>query len=393
MKFLYLIKRPLTPRDRDRYGINFMLDHGHSVTVLDLSEVIHPCLDHGYAGVFDDDRVDIREIASWPQFEGQRQAFLDSDLVILQIQSYGLSRSTYHPLRMIAKTGVPYLILAPTLYPGWDIKTKKPSFIGIIADKRARLRKMDPVNSLISRLPPSWLGIGMAAYIVYPSLAGEGSNTLVGPLTKAIKAHTFDYEIYLDELKQGPDPLDRAVFLDQFMPYHPDAKATGITHVDDKKYFHGLCQVFDRIENELGLEVVIAAHPRADYEARPGLFGDRQVISGKTAHLVATSRLVLAHQSTAIGFAVLFKKPIMFLVNRSIYNVDVYGTHCYEAFASELGSPLLFFDSPASMELSNVCTVNNKLYDDYIGAYLKHPDSNAKPLWGNILDKISADLS
>ena len=391
MNLLYLIKQPLTPRDWDRFGIGFMLEKGHLVTVLDMSDVIHPGLPNDRSEVVRDERVDVREIKSWDKFNQQRQTFQDSDLVIFLIQSYGLSRSTYRPLRMIAKTGVPYLILAPTLYPGWNIKTGAFSLSGRISDLWARLRNMDPLNSLISRLPPSWLGIVMASYIVNTSKVGSRPNSLAGPRTKAIKAHTNDYEIYLGELKRNPRTFERAVFLDQFLPYHVDFQELNADPVNDQEYFGGLKRLFERIENELGLEVVIAAHPRANYRNRQDVFGGRQVISGQTVHLIATSRLTIAHTSTAIGLAALFEKPVMILATQALYHRQVYDKYYYEAFAAELGTPVRFFDDPELVDLSNVYALNDDLYDCYRKTYFQCPGAAEKPFWEIVLDNIAAN--
>ena len=388
MKFLYLVKRPLTQRDWMRYGIGFMVENGHSVTVLDLSDVIHPDLPNDRDDAISDGKIDLIVIRDWNHFEAQQPLFRESDLVIFLLQSYGLSRITYKPLKLIKKFGAPYLVFSPALYPGWQVQVGRQSFSQYLKDLWTRFRNIDPVNSLLSRFPPALLGVPMADYMVKRSLNENSSNSLVGPHTKIIESHTDDYEIYLEEKKRNPKTMNQAVFLDQFMPYHVDFLALNTEHIDAGAYYDSLRRLFGHIERELKLDVVIAAHPRADYHKRPGLFGDRRVVSGKTARMVAESRLVLVHNSASVGLAIMFKKPVMVLTCKALYHYHVHEKQLYIALSQELGTPLRFFDDPETTDLSDAFAVNSDLYDRHIKTYMKYPNAPPKPLWRNVLETV-----
>ena len=43
------------------------------------------------------------------------------------------------------------------------------------------------------------------------------------------------------------------------------------------------------------------------------VFGGRELLQGETARLVNDSSLVIAHYSYAVNFAVLYRKPLIFL--------------------------------------------------------------------------------
>ena len=160
--------------------------------------------------------------------------------------------------------------------------------------------------------------------------------------------------------------------------------------VEPDNYYRSLRSLFDRIENELGLKVVIAGHPRADYQPFGNVFGDRKIFYGDTADLVTKSRLVLAHFSTAIGFAVMFRKPIMLLTSHELYSYTHRHKHAFECFSRELGGPLHSLDHPEAIDLSNPLALNNDLYDRYIENYIKTPGSPSKYMWNIVLDAIGA---
>ena len=154
MKLLYLVKRPLAKRDWDRYGIGFMLEHGHEVTVFDLSNVLHPDLPSDQDDDLKNKGADICALKNWAHLKEKKSAFAETDLVIFLIQSYGLSRNTYRLLKIMAKHSTPYLIISPALYPGFQTNVGQGTKAKYTKDLWARLYTMDPLNSLISRLPP-----------------------------------------------------------------------------------------------------------------------------------------------------------------------------------------------------------------------------------------------
>ena len=197
MKFLYLIKQPLVKRDFERFGIKFILDKGHDITVLDFSDLIHPELPNDRSMVVQDSRSTLREIRNRKELKAEKETFAESDLVFVLIYSLGLSYSTYPILRIITKTGTPYLIMAPSFFPGAIQKYGRVSLLNSIRDCFIRLKKMDPLNSIVSRLPRQCLGIREADYIVYNGKISQGKNALVGGKTIPIYTHTMDYDVYL----------------------------------------------------------------------------------------------------------------------------------------------------------------------------------------------------
>lgn len=78
-----------------------------------------------------------------------------------------------------------------------------------------------------------------------------------------LRLHSYDYESYL---RVETEKVNRecAVFLDSNVPYHPDFIVDLNLRVDAEKYYAEINAFFEKIESSLGLEVIIAAHPRAN---------------------------------------------------------------------------------------------------------------------------------
>jgi hypothetical protein len=117
----------------------------------------------------------------------------------------------------------------------------------------------------------------------------------------------------------GNEPY--AVFIDEALCDHPDYRYNRTPPpATRERYFASLRNLFDRLETECGLKVIIALHPKSDYppEELPGLFGERKIVRGETPALIRDSSLVMQHNSTSTSYAVLHRKPIFFVTSDEI---------------------------------------------------------------------------
>ncbi len=389
MNVLYVIKRPLMERDMQRFGITAAIRRGYGVTIIDMSDLLHSEVPNDRRAIPSHPDLEYLVVSTWKEFAGTRDAFRRATMAFLLIQSFGLSRSTLPPLRMLARSATAYAMMTPVLYPGAQLESNGIRRFQHLRDLFTRLAHADPLNSVLARLGPRPFGAPYAKWVICNSERSRtATNRLIGPRTQVVATHAPDYELYRNMATKPMETVDQAVFIDQFLPYHPDYTVLGPNMLDDVAYYAGLRHLFDRIEAELGLEVVVAAHPRADYAGHPGIFGERRVVAGRTEELIAQSRLVLAHTSTAIGFAVLFRRPLMLLTSQALYGRHVYEKYTYEGLATELGTPLRFFDDPAAMDLRDCLTVNAAAYRRYVDAYLRCNDAPDRPMWDTIWDAI-----
>jgi hypothetical protein len=196
-----------------------------------------------------------------------------------------------------------------------------------------------------------------------------------------IPIHTQDHEAFGTFLESADDSAKQlnntCVHLDDAPTHHPDSFMYGHPIVEQDNYFSSMNRLFDKIEKELDLQVIIAAHPRSNYENNQNAFGERTILKGKTLELVAKSSLVVMHESTSVSFAVLFKKPILSVrtrdMTKNVYNM-----------ADALGIPVIQVDNETELEnlaLSQYCQPNAN-YEDYLYKHVKSkniPDN--EKLW------------
>tara|TARA_B110000008_G_C16966572_1_gene562255 strand:+ start:43 stop:1200 length:1158 start_codon:yes stop_codon:yes gene_type:complete len=140
-----------------------------------------------------------------------------------------------------------------------------------------------------------------------------------------IRSHSYDYDIYLEEKNKNINTKKHIIFLDNGMTSHPDYEKLGIPpHCSEEVYYPLLRSFFTKVEDQIGLPVIVSLHPRLNIDdSITEQFGNREIISGKSAELVKNAELVIAHNSTAINFAILWSIPLIIVttnqLERSIY--------------------------------------------------------------------------
>jgi hypothetical protein len=252
---------------------------------------------------------------------------------------------------------------------------------------------IDPASSLLSRLPLRLLGLRPADFAIFGGEESQGRQQLFGPDTMPILAHAYDYESIVSAPPRQGTPTNTAVFLDQYIPHHRDWALLRVkTVVDPDTYYPDLRRLFDRIERELGLEVVIAAHPRADYSDKAGVFGERRIVYGDSERLTRDCRLAMTFTSLAINFAVFHQKPALLLTTERYYRSPA-GRRYTDPMSRELGLPVIFLENAATAALAGVLAMDQDLYRRYIAKYVKAPGSAERPYWDIVLDALGKRLT
>lgn len=172
------------------------------------------------------------------------------------------------------------------------------------------------------------------------------------------------------------------LFVDDYLPYATDWTLLGLKPpVTAETYYRSMRRFFDHVEKRLGLPVVVAAHPSSRHDTRlVDGFGGRSVVLGQTPRLVLGSRLVLLHASTAVSFAVLDKKPTIFLTSDELRNAPYGGA--IAAMARSVGSPLLNIDvRMAAMRVLAAPQIDRRKYARYVDRYLRTSEATETQAW------------
>jgi len=158
--------------------------------------------------------------------------------------------------------------------------------------------------------------------------------------------------------------------------------------VDPEYYYACLRNAFDHVEKETGLKVVIAACPRADYSNTPNPFGEREIVFYQTGRLIGESKLVLAHRSTAIGFAIMFRRPVMLIALEDAMN-HINHQIPMTAYAEALGRQVQLIDENENMLLDCSLEFDQDTYDTFMSNYVKTHNSPNAAMWEIVMDEIS----
>ena len=202
----------------------------------------------------------------------------------------------------------------------------------------------------------------------------------IGVKTKIIKSHSREYDIHIRSKFSKRSIKNKSkytVFLDQYLPFHTDAILfkNFNSKVSEEKYFPALNKFFSLFEEYTKTKIIIAAHPKSNYnKTSKNFWYGRPFFKDKTYELIKNSSYVLAHQSTALSYAVILKKPIFFLTsNEYMKSYDSFTVHGYAKYFKQ---PLFNIDDIKENDFkSNLKKIDQKTYKKYFNDYIKYPGS------------------
>jgi hypothetical protein len=377
-KIVFIDEVPLTQRYYERYGIPILLDAGFAVEIWDCMPFLVP-------GLIDFPVSDPLRFKGIRSFRTEREA-----LTVIQNESrntvfvidIGYRSQSWQIFKALSRGNHVYGIQLLDAHPPgtdqihhklarWIPKLVKSPRQGVVAGFR--------------KLPPRWLGIRSPDFVLRGGTASVDKRFPFGVPARQIIAHALDYDLFLKEraaVERDADVPQQAyaVFLDQFGPFHPDAIYLGKpAAVPAEDYYPELVRFFERVERDLGLQVVVAAHPRSYYERLPDYFGGRRVVRDKTVRLVKDAELVMTHASNALNFVVLYHHPILFLSYALHPAFDHSGVARIAAVFGK--QPINLDDLPSTIDWPAELKVDEAVYKTYQERFIKQSGSPDKPAW------------
>lgn len=373
-KIVFLIDYPFSRRDYNRFGMEILQKNGFEVEVWDCTPFLNPLYNRDVAVP---DPITWNKYHIFPSWDKSRTSILElkSNCFIVCMIAYRYESFIIY--RALSKSKPPYCVFMANALP--PIKNETSILMPIKKLKHFKLSKI--INVLFSCIPSQFMGISPATIIL---AGGSKSTTYKYPINKKTEIlwlHTLDYDIYLEEhCNPTKNDANVCVFLDEYFPFHPDNMYKGSSaHINPTNYYSGICKFFDLIERELGVCVVIAAHPRSNYKTDTDYFNGRKIINGKTVELVKKSRFVICHLSTSINFAVMFNKPAIFITSDEIK--ESYWGRYIESMATNLGKDAINIDDIEVINWKKEISIDENAYKEYRDFYIKKLDSEDLPFW------------
>jgi hypothetical protein len=243
-------------------------------------------------------------------------------------------------------------------------------------NRLSRIKKIVNINSLFNYLGNFYCVFlkkhGLLSFYSVVFRAGERGTTTIGrgfwydeKKSKIIDVNSFDFENYISS-KNNDRIIENkyCLYLDEYLPFHPDFDLLNINTIEPNNFYTTLNRFFDKLESEHGIEVVIAAHPKADKYKSHNYFNDRKVLFNKTSTLSRDAEFILAHNSSSINFAVLNQKPVIsILTNDIIKEMNMYSIYI-KLVSISTGSNLINIDDNSIIDLE-IPIVDDKKYNDF----------------------------
>ncbi len=222
---------------------------------------------------------------------------------------------------------------------------------------------------------------------VYGSTGFGIGSEIDNQQAKIIDVNTVDYDQFL--LHQEIDIVsnnDDIVFLDQYLPYHPDAAFFKIKTVEPERYYKELNVFFDKLESQTGKKVIIAAHPKAEKYKEFNPFNGRDIYFNKSNDLVKNAPMVLTHASTAVCFPICYQKRIILLTSNYLNEILPQFFLTAKAIVSATGATIISVDKNEDIIIPEQLDATK--YDDFKFKYLtskKSENLQSKDIFVNFL--------
>ena len=325
MKIIYLIDATFSKREYERFGLYEMLHEKIEVQVFDFRKL--RIGGKGSEGGFEKDGYDdkIKRIVILNSMDLEEIAHEFKGAFIIDNRSGTYDKYTTFWFKSVGayiveldQGLIPTSIWTPSIFDLIIILKNRLLNYGLISVSSQVigyvLRRLKSNN--LSNITPKCCDIKVCSGAISKCSSGEFE----------IRSHAFDYDIYLQQKKQNNviKHGNYAVFLDSGIVDHPDSKRLGSTPAEtESTYYPAIRSFFDDFEKRMGMRVIIAIHPRIIISKEiVRKFGGREVILKNTSRLVKNSKMVIAHNSTSINFAVLWRVPLLIITTTLIDRVD-----------------------------------------------------------------------
>ena len=229
--------------------------------------------------------------------------------------------------------------------------------------------------------------------VSYHFVAGQDWLNLALTRSKHIKeemivhGNSIDYNNYLNNISSEASIENRAVLLDRPAPaFNSDYVLEKLVErTTSEVWYPALSNFFDQIEDQTDVIVDIAGHYKSAHPHISPLFGNREVHYGRTREMVQNCKFVITISSTAISYAVIYRKPIILIYSDQLKLDKVKMMEIY-FLADLLGITPINIDEPP-VDIKNFLFVDEAKYINYEKSCL-YSENSMRPNYQIILEKI-----
>lgn len=197
-----------------------------------------------------------------------------------------------------------------------------------------------------------------------------------------IDFNSWELSSTINKNSNGIDPIKKkyAVYIKcEFLPRanmnnFKKKSDESILHVDStetfEKWYPALDNFLSYLEKIFNLKIIIASHPKSDNVGSLDYLGNRTAILNKTEELVRGSEFVISRNSSALTYAIVYKKPIFFIYSnetkRHVGNFSSINT-----LSSYFKIESINIDENISEnQIKSLMNFDEKLYNSYMKEFL-----------------------
>lgn len=354
MKLIFIDQEPLTPRRKKVFEIEALSADGFLIEFWDMSA-------YCFKNVVINNIINAEYVTKITTFEDYKRMVCEQNINDTIFVFEGYLALIKPELNSFAKS-------LKALTVRYEINTTSKLPVKGFCQKMGRLMNYS-ICEIIKRIREAVsFRINNSLYPSYSFIISTGTI-----IPADIYINHSDYIQYL-EMKNIPPLIHQPyiVFLDQFYPYHPDLQSHGVNiEKNAEKFFHDINCYFAKLEEIYSMEVIIAAHPKANYN--PMIFNNRKIIYGKSNLLVKDAEAVIAITSASISFAIMNNKPLALVVTNDILNTpevrfDI--VHYQYYLANLLGLEVVNISNSNTNSMLKIKKVSKPKRDNYLYSYL-----------------------
>lgn len=370
-KVVFVRYVPLTKEIYTDLYFEELMQHNVEVAYLDLTLLFYrdkaAAEEFGFSGTV--------KIDSYKQLENYFRSQQNGSTLYVSIMTF--EWRVFKLFRLFTKHNLNISVFARGVFPSSAVEDNKGRIVRFIkavnfervklffANKATVLAKkcgfIKPYDYIFKAGEYGYFGLGIGSEIDYAK-------------AEIIEVNTVDYDKYtIHRSLPSVYSENYIVFLDQYLPYHPDTVYLNIKTVEPEPYYNEVNSFLDRLEKIMGMKVVIAAHPKAERYRDVNPFNGRTIYFNQSNQLVKEAFLVLMHASTAICFPVCYNKRILLLMSHYLNQVFPHFVPLIESITNSCGATLIMMDEKDEINIPK--KIDPLLYNDFKYKYLTSTES------------------
>lgn len=388
-KIIYLVCSHVSKRDFKRLGIKNWIDHGWKVEVFDITKFLFP----SFSKYINENKfnADFEGLIVFQNINEVLSTLNNLKNKVVFIDIIGFS-SAEQRIRRVARDHGVLVRLKLGSIPEPKYKKNTLNLFRLIKNPITLVEKLifffkKKIEKIVAKKYfPDYFVVGGI----------KSMSDINDKNTSIIKAHNLDYDFFIHEKQVKLNKKTNSIaFIDGGGAYHSDDIRLGLTpSVTADNYYPVINRGLHEIEKSLKLNIKIAAHPKSNFAITQKKY-NHPIFENNTFELIRDADVVVSHSSTSLQWAVIMKKPIIFVTTDEIENAPYaksFKNSIYE-FATIIGKRVVNLSQLSSVNnWKDYLNVDDEKYEKYIENYVKTKGSPEKLVWNIVIEYIEKDL-